>query len=754
MNERDLRRQLTIVVYSLIFKRILPTMDGAYKIGNIEYATRLNQLMKQRALTGYTDTPFDDFNLIITDEAMTFVKDSNFNNWVNGTSNPKSYGIINALLEYVYETCQAEDKFMQLKLELLGIIQQDAFALYSNHLIDNMISHWSNHLKNEVTLQDVLRMLKDILYLLKDKNRHMSYLMHNQNVVTIDLPQLAPEEIEPELSTFALSQKLRKTLGFASLAATVALTLIVLLVLVLTNLTNKKLPQTPKDVIEIADESQVYAAQTLENSQENTALDMPAVLAIPTDIELTKPVLNSPQPDSILPYSALDISWQPVEAATAYDVVFKHTRTDTIVYEANGVTDTALNVDAKYFLHGNQYQLYVIARKDWSSSEAAILSFNIEALPAPKIVTEPDKSPVPLANITVSWLPVAGADTYQIVVTDMERWVKVFEKNYINQTTYTLDRSLFYPGIEYRVYIASQNSSAISEPNYMDIKIATLETPKITSPLNNSKIDSDILTLKWEPVEFATSYNINILETNTWETVYSYEGQKETTMNIDPTRFKVGGKYRIYLFAMFGNSSSHPAYLDLSAADLLSPKILSPSNNAKLPLADVTISWEPNPIAHYYKVVVTNTITWESVVTFERVDDNAITLEKANLNIDNPYRIYVSSFSNALKSAPNYIDIRIEGLPTPKILSPLHQTQYENQQIKIEWAPNPYISTYKVTVTDLSTWTNVYTNASVLAEDIILDKSLLTQGSSYRVYVQSVMGTMESEPAYVDFKMK
>ncbi|MBN2221471.1 MAG: hypothetical protein JW708_04630, partial [Vallitaleaceae bacterium] len=276
----------------------------------------------------------------------------------------------------------------------------------------------------------------------------------------------------------------------------------------------------------------------------------------------------------------------------------------------------------------------------------------------------------------------------------------------------------------------------------------------ITSHSSPYEVQNLPFTLLWEPVKHATSYHIDILDTMNWETVYSIKDLRTTSLDIDLSLFEIGGSYRLYLFADLGLSSSAPTYFDITTPELAPPTIIEPANNILLPHDDIHLRWEENPFATSYKIVVTNTFSWESIYEKKLEEGNTLLIEKSLLTLGSPYRIYIMSLNGSIESVPAYLDVEIQGLPIPEILSPKSGTQYEDQEIRIQWKPNPYITTYKITLVDMTSWTTVFQNEGLVDTEILLDKNLLTTGTIYRAYVQSVMGSIESEPGYVDISLK
>lgn len=794
MNEKDLRKQLTVMVYSFIFKRILPTMDGVYKIGNIEYANSLNQLLKRRISGDFTDTVFSDFDLITTPKSLDIVKESNFNNWVNGTSNPKSFDIINALLEYVYESTQSPAKELQLKHELLAVIDHTSFSEYNNHLIDSIIEQWSLRLKSDIETVELFRIFKDVLYLLKDKNRHLSFLLHQkqeQILFEVDVPstvnmdvsddtvydtvlenehllpivenQINDEENteKPKQASNGLFQDIAHFYrSHKKVSLFVSISLLCFVLFLGLNTIHNLSKVNSEVIIETTDLTAEEKPENLNDSDTSAQIvsepevTMNTVSSRPTDDDLVPPTVTYPTSGSLLTYEPVTIQWDKVDIADAYDVSLVNVITGEIVYDVKNIRDLSAIIDTKYFYHDTEYTIYVIAKKDSSSSEATVIPIRFEAIEAPKLLAPQDHSIIDLSDVTVTWKQEQGAATYKIVVTDLTRWVNVYEKAYIDSTSCILDQSLFVPGNKYRIYVSSQNTASESKPNYLDIEFNPLAAPVVISSVNLSLLSTGGTTVQWNPVPFAGSYKIDIMETNTWEKVLSKDGILDTSFNLDASLFKIGGTYRIYLFATLAKASSEPAYIDITAPELSAPVIKQPANNTTLPLADLTINWDAYPYSQFYTVVVMDTIAWEPVITYEKVLETSVTLDKTLLKINGTYRIYVKSNAGDLVSAPNYVDIQIEGIKKPDILTPKMNTVFDDQTITIQWAPITYITTYKVTITDLSTWEQIYSDPGLMAESFTVDKGLLKKGGSYRVYIQAIVGDTESEPSILDFSLK
>ena len=762
MNERELRKQLTVMVYGMIFKKVLPTSDGLERIGNIEHANRINRLIEDRSIEGYEDSQFSYLELYqkSNDSVKNPVKENNFNNWVNGTSNPKNYQIINALIEYVADCCVSPERQRLLAYELTTIITSDVFRLYTHERIESYILEWKEALLSpHMTAIETVRILKELLYLLKEKDRHIAYLLHRGSDVVAITNSLS-NDASSTLTSSPLSSK-KRSITYISLFA-ITLTLILCTTFSLSKLNN----DTKSDLQDGTDSKDVYASDNSSSSFEYEILDqvdhetlpkaqlvenLNEISALPSSEDLHMPNLIHPKQNSTIPYDNLTISWAAVQQANNYQIVLINRKGQEVVFEQKGISSETITIDQKYFLHGEYYDILLTAYQGDSHSESAKATVQIEPLLPPVFITPSHDLEMNIGSIEVHWSIVEGADSYSIIVTDTSRWVKIYEKKYIVQNHISLDESLFLPGVTYRIYLASENSSIDSQPNYIDVTFKELEPPQIISPLNNTILTDDSLFLQWSSVKSSSNYRLDIVETNTWDTVYTRTGILDTELIVDSKIFQPGGTYRVYIFALLGTYSTAPSYIDLIGSQLSAPEIKAPMDGALLPPDDLRIDWTAIPEASSYNLMVKDLHTWEPILELKSISDTSVLLDKALLSLGHPYRIYLSSMSGDIETAPNYIDFQFEDAQIPSIISPLRNSTFSEQDVLIEWQPINYITTFRLTLTDTNTWDNIIENERIKNEQFTIKSNLLTPGHSYRFYVQSIFGDMESSPTYIDF---
>ena len=219
--------------------------------------------------------------------------------------------------------------------------------------------------------------------------------------------------------------------------------------------------------------------------------------------------------------STIDLMWDIVKEAESYKV---YQGTNLI---ASGITDTKYtveNLDAETNYCFVVTAVNIVGESEDSESACAT---TLKAKPAPPVVTATADSE---SAITLTWEAVYGALSYKIY-----QDTKVIASG-ITKTTYTvtgLDAET-----EYCFYMTAVNETGVSA-NSETACATTLEAPKAPeAPVVTATADDDsTITLTWNAVENATSYNVytgtgtstTLLASNITETTYTVQGLSPAT---------------------------------------------------------------------------------------------------------------------------------------------------------------------------------------------------------------------------------
>ncbi len=473
--KKEERKILTSRFYSVIFRKILPTLCNGRKIGQTEHALRINAISRKRQANGFDYSDLPMLELMVDNHADEpefdpSVRENNFINWINGVSSPKHLVMINSILEYLCETCRDDDKRMLLKYETLQLLKCGDFAIYTEHLVDDAIRSWIGRI--EADHADALFMaVKEILYLLKNKPRFIQYILAGQ---------------QPAADT---------------------------------------------------------AADWIAHTIADTATDRI------TDLSSNPP----PMPGSIRTH--------PFETPSA------EIPSSLPMRKKRFLAATAITLCCLFFL----ILMETLAHPS-ASSDSQMLSDRFRShvkgmnrkLVPPEIIFPKDKDQLAYSDLEISWDFVKSVDSYTVAVTDTGTWEQIYLQRGITSDSTVLGINLFHPGGSYRIFVLSSRDEKESEPNFVDVSLSPLASPRITKPTDLALRALSSIELEWDPVPVADSYTVNILETTGWTSIYAHSLILDCHVVLDESIFRKGSRYRIYVHANAGKTESVPSYLDIS----------------------------------------------------------------------------------------------------------------------------------------------------------------------------------------------
>ncbi|BCJ99237.1 hypothetical protein [Anaerocolumna chitinilytica] len=611
MSHIDVRKQLLSAIYKTIFKEIYPI-----SVGYAAHAANINNYSKKRKTYGYNYNDYAYLNFYIDDAADSpefdfEVNEGNFHNWINGISSPKYLIIINSILEYIIECCKDKGKYSLLKDRILCILKSDEFTSYAGNLIRDNVDIWVLRIAEDDS-NALFKATKELLYLLKNKDKFLPYLLkentfllHAKVTEAETTHKNSPRDIKDEPNS--KKREFPKFLQMKYVHAVLSLLLILISYVFIFTHHHPESPDNLNSVLPTGVAAETSKILNGNDISENALTKTPSI-----NNETHSPASSNHTTSDLSNQSKISISNLPSVKKTK-------------------------------------------AKKNNISSSSGTK----EAKPLkPKITSPKTGGVLPLTDIKVQWKPVNSATSYSLVLTDTNNWKKIFKKTNIQGNSYLLKDSFFKPGGSYRIYIHSAVNDLYSVPAYIDINIEELPSPKITTSSATSLSLSD-LDIQWEPVAIATGYCVVVTDTNSWTKIFTEENITDNSLLLNKTIFKAGGCYRIYVHSEKGDVQSAPSYIDILFKQLLPPEIIAPKTGTAMSLSDINVQWELNDSADSYTAVVTDTNSWTQIFSQSDIKDSNIILDKSLFQPGGSYRIYLHSVKDGAESVPNYIDITI-----------------------------------------------------------------------------------------------
>lgn len=238
------------------------------------------------------------------------------------------------------------------------------------------------------------------------------------------------------------------------------------------------------------------------------ALAVVAVLlqAAPANAAPPAPVITGPVGTTS---PTIELSWEPVETATAYEVkVDNDSGFGSPEWSAGTVNN--VSVPTRMFAAGDQNMQ--VRAKDASNMWSAwtTSTFVVEAGPGPTLTTPDDAAILaqPADPPVLVWTPVAGATSYTVELDT--------EDGFVSPTTYATEATAFVvpdnqaPDVTYYWRVRANLADGVSTDfsSHRSYDVGPIATPPITAPAND--LDITDVVLDWEPVPGSKYYELQV----------------------------------------------------------------------------------------------------------------------------------------------------------------------------------------------------------------------------------------------------
>lgn len=168
-----------------------------------------------------------------------------------------------------------------------------------------------------------------------------------------------------------------------------------------------------------------------------------------------------------------------------------------------------------------------------------------------------------------------------------------------------------------------------------DISNDTIET---ISPKDDATIESNVVNFKWNELDGAKKYRLQVLDLEETIVFDSLVSQTSFICPLEPGSYlwKVRGEN----FAYESEYSETSTFSIITTEDLANQQVIlsSPDNNIYRNTTSVTLKWQKLAAATSYNVEVVNTTTGESVYTAESISETSVALSSTDLEQDAVYQ--------------------------------------------------------------------------------------------------------------------
>jgi hypothetical protein len=443
-------------------------------------------------------------------------------------------------------------------------------------------------------------------------------------------------------------------------------------------------------------------------------------------------VLSTPLPDG--PFGTTTnpkptFGWTTVPGANYYELWVSDAYGSTVIWNPHVVGNSFTPTTA--LAVGANYQYWLRARTDAGAASAwsNAYSFTIAQLGAPTLTS-------PVGTITTNtptfaWTAVAGANAYDVWISDNTTGAQVLRDQHYVGTTLNLAQPLTM-GRSYTWWVralsdagnvGAWSSGATFSPG-IGVPTPTAPTGSGTNAMPN---------FVWTASPNATTYDLWVSNNST--------GQTYRNVSVAATSYTFAqslsvGSYTFWVRAIAagGASSAWSTGLSFSITALGTPVLTSPLTNTTN--ASPTFTWNAVSGATYYDLWVSDTTTGQSEAIRNGHVVGASYVPTTPLAVGHSYQWWVRAFNDSGNaggwSSGGYFSVTVE---TPTLLSPSGTITWPRPEFSWNAAANA--SYYQLEVDDITSgyvavWNNHVTGVSNIPT------TALTANHSYRWWVRAV----------------
>ena len=339
--------------------------------------------------------------------------------------------------------------------------------------------------------------------------------------------------------------------------------------------------------------------------------------------DTTKPEPLAPIDSAMDVNTSLTFHWEKIDTAEYYQLeIAEDVNFDDLFYLNEDIPENELSVDG--FKKGTRYFWRVrFASSSGYSMYSKVFTFEtLSGTPTIPTLVAPLNNSVDLGTeLTFSWENEGVADHFKIEIYKDSGIKNLFyAKDSVTNTSITINN--FKQGSQYFWRVRSTNKNGNS--GYSDLykfrtRIGEPSILALIEPMNSAIGLDNSITFKWEPIDSAKYYNLQIADNSNFHNVH-FEFDNISKNEITVTNLDEGVQYywRVTSYNQLGSTTVSNTYnfsTHVGLPDL--PVALSPVNNAHNIDTEVSFSWEAAVNTEFYHLEIATDKSFNSLVYSE-----------------------------------------------------------------------------------------------------------------------------------------
>lgn len=398
------------------------------------------------------------------------------------------------------------------------------------------------------------------------------------------------------------------------------------------------------------------------------------------------PILSNPSNGSELAIGKNTFSWQPSANAERYRVqISRDEQFSSTTYDVLNLPATSVELDIK---NADSYFWRVSASNQAGTGPFSPPSrFKTVGIPNSPIQLAPANQSQDLPrSVLLSWSTVPNATSYRVQVATSRDFSQVI-RDVSGLSTNQLQLDNLVEGIPY--YWRVRASSVAGNSGYSAIwefstkkSVVAPPAPQLTSPSNAVEVPVKTVSLRWNTLNMADTYQIQIsLSSNfSQQILVNQQGIKDSFFEFENLNFNTVYFWRVRARngAGFGPYSTIRSFRTVSEPELPRANLRNPHNGEAIDSNSVKFVWMPVPKATSYTVYLSVDSLFRSTKSILRnISDTSVLY--TDFELGKTYYWQVEAVGTKKTSVSDIWSFRVE-----KILDP-----QQFRKVSIDLYPNP-----------------------------------------------------------------
>ncbi|MCI0707844.1 MAG: T9SS type A sorting domain-containing protein [Ignavibacteriae bacterium] len=352
------------------------------------------------------------------------------------------------------------------------------------------------------------------------------------------------------------------------------------------------------------------------------------------------------------PYKSVDFEIYPTSSATSVAVFLENDRGESFpkiprgTFTANAWSKVSVPMSE---LNPNNQMVGRLFIQDFSGVAKTYYVDNIRfvgegpTLPAaPSLIAPANGSTNAAPNQTLSWNAAAGADTYRLQVSTSSAFsTLVIDQAGIQETSYEAGGLARNTSYYWRVRASNSGGASNWSPVWSFTTAGEqLSAPELSSPSNGAADQPTTLTLRWNAVLLATSYDLQISTTQDFSNlVVNASTILETSRTVGPLDPATTYYWRVRSVQLLIVSPWSNAWSFTTAGTgtgLATPSLVSPADNATNQPTNPTLAWNAVHQAESYHLQLSLNPNFNTLVS-EYTSITATSRQVGGLSLNTQY---------------------------------------------------------------------------------------------------------------------